>query len=86
MQQAPAYDDVVAEVRAFLLARAQACVAGGIAPSRIVLDPGFGFGKTLAHNLALMRALPELAATGLSGAGRPVAQAIAGRDHRSRRR
>jgi dihydropteroate synthase len=64
MQQAPAYDDVVAEVRAFLLARARACVAGGIAPSRIVLDPGFGFGKTLAHNLALMRALPELAAAG----------------------
>jgi len=64
MQQAPAYDDVVAEVRAFLLGRAKACVAAGIAPSRIVLDPGFGFGKTLAHNLTLMRALPELAAAG----------------------
>jgi dihydropteroate synthase len=64
MQQAPDYDDVVAEVRAFLLARVEACVAGGIAASRIVLDPGFGFGKTLAHNLALMRALPELAASG----------------------
>jgi dihydropteroate synthase len=64
MQRAPAYDDVVAEVRGFLVGRAQACVAAGIAPSRIVLDPGFGFGKTLAHNLALMRALPELAAAG----------------------
>jgi dihydropteroate synthase len=64
MQQAPAYDDVVADVRAFLVGRAQACIAAGIAPSRIVLDPGFGFGKTLAHNLALMRALPELAASG----------------------
>jgi dihydropteroate synthase len=64
MQLAPSYDDVVAEVLDFLLARAQACVAAGIAPSRIVLDPGFGFGKTLAHNLALLRALPDLAATG----------------------
>jgi len=64
MQEAPSYDDVVAEVLDFLLARAQACVAAGIAPSRIVLDPGFGFGKTLAHNLALLRALPDLAATG----------------------
>jgi dihydropteroate synthase len=64
MQQAPSYGDVVAEVRDFLLARAQACIAAGIAPSRIVLDPGFGFGKTLAHNLALLRALPDLAAAG----------------------
>jgi len=66
MQQAPSYGDVAIEVRDFLRARAQACIAAGIAPSRIVLDPGFGFGKTLAHNLALMRALPELAATGFS--------------------
>jgi dihydropteroate synthase len=64
MQQAPLYGDVAIEVRDFLRARAQACIAAGIAPSRIVLDPGFGFGKTLAHNLALMRSLPELAATG----------------------
>jgi dihydropteroate synthase len=64
MQQAPSYGDVVAEVRDFLVARADACVAAGIAASRIVLDPGFGFGKSLAHNLALMRAIPELAATG----------------------
>jgi len=64
MQQAPAYADVVGDVRDFLVARADACVAAGIARERIVLDPGFGFGKTLAHNLQLLRALPELAAMG----------------------
>ena len=64
MQQAPRYDDVVGEVRAFLLARAAACEAAGIARDRIVLDPGFGFGKTLAHNLALLAGLPALAAAG----------------------
>jgi dihydropteroate synthase len=64
MQQAPTYTDVVGEVRDFLLARAGACLAAGIARERIVLDPGFGFGKTLAHNLQLLRALPELAAAG----------------------
>jgi dihydropteroate synthase len=55
---------VAAEVRDFLVERAQSCEAAGIARDRIVLDPGFGFGKTLAHNLALVRALPELVATG----------------------
>jgi dihydropteroate synthase len=64
MQQAPSYADVVAEVRAFLVARAASCEAAGIARDRIVLDPGFGFGKTLAHNLALLAGLPALAATG----------------------
>lgn len=64
MQLAPAYADVVQEVGAFLRERAEACVAAGIARDRIVLDPGFGFGKTLAHNLELLRALPELAAIG----------------------
>jgi dihydropteroate synthase len=64
MQAAPRYDDVVAEVRDFLVERAQSCEAVGIARDRIVLDPGFGFGKTLAHNLALVRALRELVATG----------------------
>ncbi len=62
MQAAPAYGDVVAEVRAFLLARAAACEAAGIARERIVLDPGFGFGKTLAHNLALLAHLDALTA------------------------
>ncbi len=64
MQQAPDYDDVVAEVRAYLRARVAHCLAAGIARERIVVDPGFGFGKTLAHNLALLLALPALAADG----------------------
>ena len=64
MQQAPHYGDVVREVREFLAVRARACEAAGIARERIVVDPGFGFGKTLAHNLALLRALPDIAAAG----------------------
>jgi len=64
MQRAPQYGDVVREVREFLLARARACEDAGIARERVVVDPGFGFGKTLAHNLALLRALPDLAAAG----------------------
>lgn len=65
MQQDPCYRDVVAEVRDFLLARVAACVEAGIPRDRLLLDPGFGFGKTLAHNLALLRNLDVLAATGL---------------------
>ncbi len=61
MQNAPQYEDVVAEVRKALLARVQAVEAAGVSPERILLDPGFGFGKTLAHNLALFRALPGFA-------------------------
>jgi dihydropteroate synthase len=57
MQAAPAYEDVVAEVRAFLSERAQACRAAGFSADRLVLDPGFGFGKTLGHNLELLRGL-----------------------------
>jgi dihydropteroate synthase len=64
MQRDPRYDDVVAEVRVFLAARAQACLDAGIARERIVLDPGFGFGKTLAQNLALLRGLPDLCSLG----------------------
>jgi dihydropteroate synthase len=64
MQQDPAYTDVPAEVRAFLAQRAAACEAAGIARERIVVDPGFGFGKTVAHNLDLLRRLPELVALG----------------------
>ena len=60
MQHAPRYDNVVAEVRAYLSARVQAAQSAGIPAERIVLDPGFGFGKTLAHNLALLRQLVEL--------------------------
>lgn len=61
MQQAPQYDDVVAEVLGFLRARVAACVAAGIAREQLLVDPGFGFGKTLAHNLALLARLGELA-------------------------
>jgi dihydropteroate synthase len=59
MQQAPQYVDVVKEVKAFLAARAQACEAAGFARQRILIDPGFGFGKTQAHNLELLRRLGE---------------------------
>lgn len=65
MQQAPAYGDVVSEVREFLAQRAAACVAAGIARERLVLDPGLGFGKTLEHNLRLLAQLEELVALGL---------------------
>ena len=64
MQQAPAYRDVVAEVRAFLGRRAQACIDAGIAADRIVVDPGFGFGKSLAHNLDLLRHVGDFGALG----------------------
>jgi dihydropteroate synthase len=60
MQQQPVYDDVVTEVRDFLLARAEACVSAGIGPDRLVLDPGFGFGKTAEHNLTLLAGLRSL--------------------------
>jgi len=61
MQQAPHYDDVVADVRAYLQARAEACLAAGIARERLLFDPGFGFGKNDQHNLALLRNLAQLA-------------------------
>jgi dihydropteroate synthase len=64
MQQAPRYADVVAEVRAFLLARAAACERAGIARERIVIDPGFGFGKTPAHNFRLLHDLAAIADAG----------------------
>ena len=64
MQAAPHYGDVVAEVRAFLTARVTACRAAGIDPAQLTVDPGFGFGKNLEHNLTLLRQLGELAADG----------------------
>lgn len=64
MQASPAYTDVVGEVEAFLLQRAGECEQAGIRRGAIVLDPGFGFGKTLQHNLALLRELPALCAHG----------------------
>lgn len=88
MQAAPAYGDVVAEVEAFLVERVAACRAVGIAAERITVDPGFGFGKTLEHNLALFRALPMLADRGwpvLVGVSRKsMLGAITGRPAESR--
>lgn len=65
MQADPHYADVVAEVKAFLLQRVAACEAAGIGRQRLLLDPGFGFGKTVEHNLQLLARLEELATTGL---------------------
>ena len=65
MQDAPRYADVVTEVREFLRQRVAACEAAGIGRARIAVDPGFGFGKSLEHNLALLAGLPVIAADGL---------------------
>ncbi|OBF51827.1 dihydropteroate synthase [Mycobacterium sp. 852002-53434_SCH5985345] len=62
---APHYDDVVAEVRAELLASVDAAVAAGVDPANMVIDPGLGFAKTGQHNWALLRALPQLVDTGI---------------------
>jgi dihydropteroate synthase len=73
MQDAPCYEDVVAEVEAFLLGRALTAMAAGVAREKIWLDPGIGFGKTLEHNLVLLAALPRFVALGypiLLGASR----------------
>jgi dihydropteroate synthase len=91
MQANPAYGDVVTEVKAFLLQRAQSCRAAGIPADRICIDPGFGFGKNLQHNAALLRGLDRLAdasyplAVGLSRKsmlqkilGRPVGERLYG--------
>jgi dihydropteroate synthase len=64
MQDDPRYDDVVDDVKAFLEARMKAAVEAGVSEERIQLDPGIGFGKTLEHNLELLRRLGELAALG----------------------
>lgn len=65
MQEQPAYSDVVAEVRGFLRTRVAAALAAGIASDRLLLDPGFGFGKTLQHNLGLLSRFADLAFDGL---------------------
>jgi dihydropteroate synthase len=67
MQQDPRYDDVVSEVKAFLEARLAFAVGEGVAEERVMLDPGIGFGKTVEHNLELIRRLDEIVAL-----GRPV--------------
>ena len=66
MQEHPAYRDVVHEVRDFLGARVAAAERAGVARDRIVVDPGFGFGKTVEHNLALLRALGEFRSLGVA--------------------
>jgi dihydropteroate synthase len=91
MQANPVYADVTAEVRDFLRGRAEACVSAGIGRDRIVVDPGFGFGKTVEHNLTLLARLGEIAALGfpvLAGwsrksslgriTGRPAEERLAG--------
>ena len=64
MQQSPRYRDVVAEVSVYLQDRFSVCLAAGIDANRLLVDPGFGFGKTLEHNLALLRALPSVRVQG----------------------
>lgn len=66
MQQDPRYGDVVKEVREFLAGRVAAALAAGIGRERIVVDPGFGFGKNLEHNLALLRELAQFAGLGVT--------------------
>jgi dihydropteroate synthase len=91
MQQNPHYEDVVREVGDFLRERTAACLAAGIPAERICVDPGFGFGKNLAHNLQLLAGLPRIVADGppvlvglsrksMLGAitGRPVDERLAG--------
>ncbi len=65
MQDGPAYTNVVSTVRAFLEARVAVAAAAGIAKDRLILDPGFGFGKTLEHNLELLRHFAQLSIAGL---------------------
>jgi len=91
MQVAPTYRDVVSEVRDFLRRRIRICVSAGIALEQVLVDPGFGFGKTLTHNLALLAGLGDLCSLGppvLVGlsrksmigtlTGRPVTERLAG--------
>jgi dihydropteroate synthase len=88
MQDAPHYDDVVSDVHRFLAQRIFACEMSGIAKSRIAIDPGFGFGKTLEHNLALLRQLArftELGVPVLAGLSRKsMLGTLTGRDVLSR--
>jgi dihydropteroate synthase len=65
MQAAPGYTDVVAEVAQYLLGRIKACEQQGIGQNRLLLDPGFGFGKSVRHNMQLLQGLPQLAELGL---------------------
>ncbi len=88
MQEAPAYTDVVAEVKAFLRERLACCREAGIAEHTVLVDPGFGFGKTLAHNLILLRNLRQFADMGagvLAGISRKsMLGALTGREAHER--
>ncbi len=64
MQQKPEYDDVVGDIKAWLARRVEAAIAGGIAESEIIIDPGFGFGKSVNHNLEMLRRLREFECLG----------------------
>jgi len=90
MQEHPRYEDVVSEVKAFLEERLAAAVAAGVPEERVQLDPGIGFGKTVEHNLALLRRLDEIVAIGRpvvlgtsrkSFLGRITGRDVAGRVH-----
>jgi dihydropteroate synthase len=91
MQRAPHYGQLIEEILEFLSGRVQACEAAGIARDRLCIDPGFGFGKTAAHNCALLARLGEFAVLGLPIAvglsrkslvgaltGRPMGERLAG--------
>ena len=84
MQQEPEYGDVVAEVAGFLAERVRACAAAGLAEDRIIVDPGFGFGKTLRHNIELLANLRQLRSIGrpiMAGLSRKsTLGALTGRD------
>jgi len=84
MQSDPVYEDVVSDVKAFLEQRLAAAVAAGVGEERIMLDPGIGFGKTVAHNLELLRRLDELVALGrplvIGTSRKSFLGAITGRD------
>jgi dihydropteroate synthase len=85
MQVDPHYDDVVEDVKTFLAERVQTCIAAGIARERLCIDPGFGFGKLLAHNLQLLRGLRQFEGLGLPLAvglsRKSMVAALGGRAH-----
>jgi dihydropteroate synthase len=88
MQDAPHYDDVVADVHRFLAERLFACQMAGIDRKKILIDPGFGFGKTLEHNLALLRGLdrfPELAPVVVGLSRKATIGTLTGRDEPAQR-
>ena len=86
MQRDPLYDEVVGDVRRFLEARMAFAIEHGIAEDRILLDPGIGFGKTVAHNLELLRRLRRDRAARPTGRDRHQPQVVSRHDRRRPRR